>query len=604
MKSLILLWREVAHELATWCHTSTIQDYKTVLKRSAHEGILPFMAITLPSFGKDLERALEQGKVDDSMFLSFKKHGRLPAFLQGFSHRVFDRETGVLLDDPCVDSIFAIRQLTLMFAKILEPCSDARFRDAMHGYIKCEKEVQSSDRRLKSTSLNEEFFMTFQKIFGPALSVLDEDIFYDKLVPKHGPGATADKLRGNAKYDQREWTQRLESVFPFLENCLPSWSDYQILDHVTFLEPGAERPVRVIAVPKTQKTPRIIAIEPTCMQYMQQAIMERLVQLLEDRSYRFEGMIGFTEQEPNQLLAYEGSLFGDLATLDLSEASDRVSWQLVRGCLARYPSLLAAVDATRSRRADVDGFGIVPLSKFASMGSALTFPLEAMVFLTCVILAVKREHSTSSSVAEILDELGGVVRVYGDDIIVPVRYVESVVRHLCLFGFKVNSSKSFWNGKFRESCGKEYFSGYDVSIARVRRELPAQRTDVQEVISAVSLRNQFYKLGLWRTAGYLDNILIKMIRYFPVVEETSPLLGRHSFLPGYQVDRMSDTLHAPLVMGYVVKANAPDSKISGIGALQKFFLKRGLEPFADERHLERQGRPTRVYIKKRWAQPF
>jgi hypothetical protein len=191
------------------------------------------------------------------------------------------------------------------------------------------------------------------------------------------------------------------------------------------------------------------------------------------------------------------------------------------------------------------------------------------------------------------------VRTYGDDIIVPVRYVRSVVSELETFGFKVNASKSFWTGYFRESCGKDYYKGEDVSVVRVRRVFPTQRSDAQEIISVVSLRNQLYKRGLWRTTKYLDNLVERVIP-FPAVGENSPILGKHNFT-GYESEKMCSDLHVPLVKGMKVVSKLPVDKLEDAGALLKFFLKRSEEPFVDRNHLERYGRPESVDIKLRWA---
>lgn len=350
-------------------------------------------------------------------------------------------------------------------------------------------------------------------------------------------------------------------------------------------------------------------MEPTAMQYAQQALLEAILDSLRSwtgthrsRRLRFDSLnrlLGFDDQTPNQEMAREGSLKGNLATLDLSEASDRVSNQLVREMLRNHPHLHGAVDACRSRKADVPGHGVFRLAKFASMGSALTFPIEAMVFLTIIFIGIERElnmpldHRTVKRFSE-------QVRVYGDDIIVPVDYVQSVVGELEAFGFRVNTSKSFWNGKFRESCGREYYSGEDVSIVRVREFFPTQRQHATEVISIVSLRNQLYKAGYWQTTRWLDGRIRDVIRHFPDVLPSSPVLGRHTFL-GYQAEKTGDELHNPLVKGYVVSAVPPPDKLDGAGALLKYLIKRGTDATADVRHLERAGRPHVVKIKLRWA---
>lgn len=610
MKSLTILWTVVADELATICHTSTTLDVKTVQRRSGTEGD-SFFTITLPNFGKDFERGLDQGYVDSSMFLGFKRHGELPLFLGGFLESVFARSSGGLVDNPSVEAIYAVRQLCYLYSKILLPCTPARQYSALKGFVDCEKEVEERDQLVPDRDLDR-FGRVGHLLFGNIFHGLEQDLLLGRLSPKHGPGNTADRLFGNEKYDLTEWPERLEeSGFRFLDFAAPNHRFSYLQDRVNFLELGAERPVKVTLVPKTLKTPRIIAIEPSYMQYTQQALMQTLVTSLEgdirhsyfkDGINVVRGMVGFLDQGPNQFLAREGSLQGELATLDLSEASDRVSNLHVMYLLERFPLLLKAVQSCRSTKADVPGFGVVHLSKFASMGSALCFPVEAMVFLTIIMLAVEERLNRPLTREDVLS-LSGKVRVYGDDIIVPVDIVDDVTRLLSLFGHKVNKGKSFWTGKFRESCGREFYAGEDVSVFRVRREFPRSRRDVHEVISLVALRNNAYWHGLWKTARFLDGEIGKILKYYPTVKITSPVVGRHSLLP-YQVDRECPNLHRPLVKGYVVRAIPRDSKVSGEGALLKWFLKDSEVPFEDVRHLERHGRPESVDISLRSASPF
>ena len=126
----------------------------------------------------------------------------------------------------------------------------------------------------------------------------------------------------------------------------------------------------------------------------------------------------------------------------------------------------------------------------------------------------------------------------------------------------------------------------------------------------MSLRNQLYKAGLWGSARHLDAILERMIS-FPVVSDTSPVLGRHSFL-GYDTQRMNPRTHSPEVKGWTVRPVLPKNSIDGYDALLKCFVRSALPddethhvmwgdelfstPIADD-HLERSGRPVRVDIK-------
>ncbi len=642
--SLMLLWSVLLHELGERCCTSTSLDLAKAKVRFEHEGV-SFLTITLPAFCKDFEKSLEDGKVSRDLFTGFRWKGGLPLFLGGFLDRVFDRGSGLLFEDPDVDSIHAVRQLTLMFGKMLLPCSKSREAAAIAGYLNVEKELKQADGQTtlagsqesrqpfcgdvdNANRRREDLRRVAHLLFRDVFTRLDRRAYDSDWMGRHGPGSTADQLLGNRKWDQDEWTLRLEQWFPFGEHFVPTLRYAQEqYSKVQLHEPGDERPVKVILVPKTLKTPRIIAKEPTCMQFMQQAISMEMTDLIETQKV-LNKMIGFTEQEPNQVLARVGSSQGTLATLDMSEASDRVSNQHVRWMFERFPSLSGAVDACRSRRADVPGHGVIRLAKFASMGSALTFPVEAMMFLSLIFLGIEREQG-SPMTRKRIKSLSDQVRVYGDDLIVPVRYVPSVIQTLSDFGHKVNLSKSFWNGKFRESCGKEYYDGVDVSICRVRRVLPASRTDVSEIISLVSLRNQFYHAGLWMTARHLDRIVEPLLwkhgkSHYPVIEtdvrsisfrgneflqkfesiEGSPLLGRQSVCFRSTGDTIDPDLQVPLARGFVVHAPSPDSHLDGVGALLKCLLKRGEQPFADSKHLERQGRPQSVNIKLRYAKTW
>lgn len=597
MKSTMLLWKMIADDFAIRCRTSATRDIKTVSGRFKHEG-MSFFTISLPSFCHDFQKSLDIGLVDRNLFTGFS-YGRTgtPLFLGGFLDLVFDRGTGVLVDEPDMEAILAIRQLTLLYSKILLPCSDVRVRRAMSSFIDCEQDVKRHDS-IRSSSDEDDFRRVGRVLFSTLFSKVDSDIYYGNIVPKHGPGATADKLRGNSKYRQSTWTARLEEYFPFSEYIFPSWSYYDQFEDIDILEPGQELPVKVTPVPKTLKTPRIIAIEPTATQYVQQGIMRNILAHLKGIDI-LSTMVGFDDQTPNQRMAHEGSLTGSLATLDLSDASDRVSNQLVRLLLADTPHLLRGVLACRSQKADVPGYGVIPLAKFASMGSALCFPFEAFVFLTCVFLGIERELSTPVC-RHLVQKMSNEVRIYGDDIIVPKDVVHSVVDTLEGFGARVNIDKSFWIGRFRESCGKEYYDGHDVSIVKVRRMLPTHRKDVQGIISTVSLRNQLYKAGCWSTVRWLDQRITGLIHHFPHVEDSSPVLGRVSFL-GITQGRECRHLHKPLVKGFCVTPKIPVDHLQDHGALLKC-LTKGLVA-KPPGHLERSGRPHAVDIKLRWAPP-
>jgi hypothetical protein len=612
LKSLVVLWNQIAEEFGGWLCIDTGRDQKSVAARTKTEGV-SFLTITLPAFGKDFDRSLSDGMVAPTMFPGFQRTGGLPRFLGGFLELVFDRKSGHLLENPNLDAILAVRQLSGVFSKILIPCSSRRTDAAFKKFIETEQVLAE-----KSGEWTQADYLAFSRIsnllFGDVLSRANLRVATGQMTPKHGPGSTADRTVGNDKFNIKQWTWRLEAVFSSTDYILPSPSYHRKLKDVHFAQPGDELPVRVIAVPKTLKTPRLIAIEPVCMQYTQQAVAGTIIELVErdDVTQRF---IALEVQELNQILAREGSITGSLATLDLSEASDRVSNQLVEVLLHGYTDLSEAVQACRSLRADVLGHGVIPLTKFASMGSALTFPIECMVFLTLCFLGIEKGLGRRLTLADVIRHTNK-VRVYGDDLIVPVTDADNVSATLESYGFKVNEFKSYSKGNFRESCGKEYFRGTDVSIVRCRREFPmhvAGRTkwargdaaeEIQRVISLVELRNALYQRGLRQTSEFLDKKVRAVLPHWPDGKETSPGLVRLVDGPITSFETWDQDRHIGKVKAYVPRYKYRKTILDDTGALLKFFLKQGLEPFADKKHLERSGRPVAVKLKLQNISPI
>ncbi len=606
MKSLTSLVRSILEDIEYGCGTSTTRDFLTVTRRVEHEGV-SFLTITLPNFAKDFERCLELGKVDSTFFLSFKrqKGGALPRFLQGLLSLVFDMKTGVLLNKPDICAIADIRQVCLMFKKVLLECSEERTKAAFRGYIQTENELEQAEAALSERD-RKDFLAMSRLIWSDwdlqysRLRALEDNLVNFRHVPKHGPGATAERISGNRKYDLLRWHTRLEPNFPvdLFGVCRPDLA-HDGLASVQFVDPDAEQPVRVITVPKTLKTPRIIGIEPVCMQYTQQSLLELLVHSVE--THRFSaGSVNFTSQNVNRELARissEGIL--SLATLDLSEASDRVSCSLVYDMLDGLPNLREAVMSCRSTRADIPGYGVKVISKFASMGSALCFPIESMFFYTLIQLAMHRAQNVRPSSASVLRFKEG-VRVYGDDLIVPVDMVESVIKILKTYGLKVNESKSFWNGKFRESCGMDAYDGQCVTPTYVRRLPPSDRQCAHEIVSWTDLSNQLYKRGYWRAAEYCRRVVESALkRKLPFLGSLSAGLGLHTFKEWVQSDGWCQKLQRFVVSAAIFTSKPRPSELDGYGALLKHFLRRSELPNEDKEHLKRAGRPLHAHIKVR-----
>lgn len=202
---------------------------------------------------------------------------------------------------------------------------------------------------------------------------------------------------------------------------------------------------RFTTVPKDCTKDRGIAVEPSVNVFYQlgygRVLRARLKKAKIDLA---------NGQDTHRRVACEASIRGHLATLDLSNASDTVSRNLVKLLLPH--KWFRVLDDLRSKKTFFRG-GWHVLEKFSSMGNGFTFELETLIFLG-LILAL----STSSQKLE----AGSNVFVFGDDIIVPTGVSSDVISMLEFFGMTVNKSKSFVDGPFRESCGGDFFLGVDV----------------------------------------------------------------------------------------------------------------------------------------------
>jgi hypothetical protein len=484
--------------------------------------------------------------------------------MRGFFTRVFSA-SGELLDEPDANAIWAIRQVSHLVGKVERPCTLAREKAAFDAYIQTDRELGDHFRRgVIPPEVDDAYSRMCLRLFGNVFNELDRKIAHYELVPRFGPGSTADRLDMPARWDFRYWPERLEGVFPRWRygTYNGAWTEPTI-------PLGLELPAKVTSVPKTQKTPRIIAMEPATVQFAQQALKNSFYDLI-DKSW-IRDILGFTDQTRNQELARIASVTGDLATLDLSEASDRVHLSMVHRTFKRWPHLMDYMLASRSRTASVRGDEIT-LHKYASMGSALTFPFEAIVFTIIAAMGMERRgYSTRPG------QLPGRLSVYGDDIIVPTGAASDVVDLLHLYGLKVNMHKSFWTGRFRESCGKEYYAGTDVSVVRLRADVPTSRREADLIRRFTEFRNRAYRAGLWRTVKvsdqYLDSIVTVRPRHVDEVSEiTSSVLAKDTVLLVPWRASWDNQLHRWVEKHLSVRSTSPSYVVDGEGGVLRWFL--------------------------------
>jgi hypothetical protein len=194
-----------------------------------------------------------------------------------------------------------------------------------------------------------------------------------------------------------------------------------------------------------------------------------------------------TGQDLHRQLARAASVTGSRATIDLSNASDTVSKTLVRLILPdEWHALLFSLRAPLTEMSDGSR---VHLQKFSSMGNGFTFELETLIFFT---LAVSLGDSYSS------------VKVYGDDIIVPTESASRLLSALRFYGFEPNERKTFISGRFRESCGGDFFDG-----AAVRPHY--QKNYLEEPQQWIALHNGLRRLNRPDLTASAENLCLQRL---------------------------------------------------------------------------------------------
>lgn len=243
--------------------------------------------------------------------------------------------------------------------------------------------------------------------------------------------------------------------------------------------PKAVRGNRFTTVPKDATKDRGICIEPSLNVFYQLGVGKFV-----RRSLKSVGIDLTDGQDIHRQVACEASRGGAYATVDLRNASDTMSYNLIKLLLPRgWFDLVDMLRSPSTRRWD-DQWHI--LQKFSSMGNGFTFELETLVFTAIMLEACYLANVPATP--------GKNLFVYGDDIIVPVKAQVTGLALLRFFGFTPNPKKTFpsahkaEHGKFRESCGGDFFDGIAVR-PHYLKEIP------DEPAKWISLANGIRRLG-------------------------------------------------------------------------------------------------------------
>lgn len=205
-------------------------------------------------------------------------------------------------------------------------------------------------------------------------------------------------------------------------------------------------------------------------------------------------------QPVHNSLAQLGSRRMHNVTADLSSASDSFTPSLINRLLPRqwYNALKLGrtpyVLVGRGSKSEM----MIYSPSFMAMGIGYTFPLMTLIF-HALLLSLQR-----------LTNISGKVSVFGDDLIYPRKLHPYVERLFVDINFVLNEEKTFHDIPFRESCGGDFYDGFDVRPARP--EGMCELLEGSNPISAYvyklfnSLIRRWDEVELPRTFAYLKDL--------------------------------------------------------------------------------------------------
>ncbi len=515
---------------------------------------LGVFTLDLPLRETSLIRGLEDGLLPSSGTERYSKRYPVPRLFAGLYMRIFDRDLR-LRSDADVNAIAFLRQILCLGKKIEVPCSKSRTAQAIKDYIDVERQlvgptltwgldsldslgvrsrVHLCDSLADDLPLYPEYNigrnardkLLLQRcqqvadVVSEWLGTFCPDCFIEanrsearRLGLRHGPGAVAEKSgRFFDKYRFSNWSAKLQSMYPWeTTGKMPNDSKDKPQNH--------EVPARLICVPKTAKGPRIIAAEPSEHMFTQNLFATWLIESI--NSSPLGKFIDLRDQTKSGSLVLKASLDQSLATIDLSSASDRLSLWVIERLFRKNPSLTTAIHATRTRWLRLPNGEALELKKFASQGTALTFPVQTLAFL---IIAIAACSDKAIKDPRDLRKLVGKVRVYGDDIIIPTHGYADTVALLTTLQLKVNPEKSFSRGYFRESCGVDAFKGYDITPIKPKTTVPDNPASCQAVLDTI---NNLFCKGYWNASKQLEH------RQPTRMQQSYGLVGRDAGATGY-----------------------------------------------------------------------
>jgi hypothetical protein len=526
-----------------------------VVKRVRREGVA-FVTVVLPSLAKHILRCLEVGcwspfKGPSPVKTSGRQ--RYTAFLADELTCIFESP----LNPDCALNLWRVRQVLEYFYKLALEFDPGCLDQATEKFLETESSLdydrEFADQVRRSA---EKLFPTTQKL------TFDDVARYARF----GPGTFSGHLSGHYAGDNLQAKKDLlDGCYPLSLESSTGGTDSHLSDHLisprsnplyghsghfrkaktsiynpvarfgialgtslnflvnipllSLIRTTVSGPVRckpyipdvtyseLLFVPKDSRGPRTIVREPAHNLFIQMGLHEAYKKSLERDT---NGRIQFISQEEFRNLAARSSKTREYATLDLSEASDSVSAGLACAVFQNFPAFSTSFKYYRTANCMLPNGDMHSLRKLSGMGSGFTFPIMAAIIYAAIYTGIPKYSRR---------ETAPLIYVYGDDIIVPTKWVARVKRALSRSGFTVNAHKSYYRSYFRESCGGDYYLGENIAPVRLKLDktkLIARGSKVWSKGSDNSQKTVFklerhcrelVKNGLLNLASYYYNVI-------------------------------------------------------------------------------------------------
>lgn len=249
-------------------------------------------------------------------------------------------------------------------------------------------------------------------------------------------------------------------------------------------------------VPKSHSKMRIVVTEPSANTYFQLGMGVVIERVLEKRTSTFLS----TQPIFNAKMAKEGSRNGIYATVDLKQCSDYISLGLVKYMFPKSVDQWVRILRTPA----VKGLGLpgCQLNMASTMGNGFTFPLQTSLLLGILFGVYKTLDLPLVPCSH--NELG-TYGVFGDDIVVLTEAYPLLEQVITALGLVVNESKSFAYGRFRESCGHDYFDGHEVRGVYIRKYETTQ--DFISIFNRLALWSSRHEVLLTETLQFIADCI-------------------------------------------------------------------------------------------------